>query len=183
MQFGKQIQAEQVPGWSSYYLDYKALKKIISSLAANRPPAEAPALAPQRSVRPGNILASPTLPQTPRQATPHAQDPEEPPLYASLSRDDDRGPSFQANKAAFFFKLERELEKVSPYEQPRMTRDQPFPRVPMCLLHRSTRSTWRKKPNSSYASRRSYLNGVPLRCGLCQTRLTTLQRTTSNGVR
>ncbi|KAI0375722.1 hypothetical protein BV20DRAFT_976261 [Pilatotrama ljubarskyi] len=91
MQFGKQIQAEQVPGWSAYYLDYKALKKIISSLAANRPPSDAAALAPQ------SAAPTPT---------------EEPPLYASLSQDDDRGPSFQAHKAAFFFKLERELEKV-----------------------------------------------------------------------
>ncbi|RPD67076.1 hypothetical protein L227DRAFT_582465 [Lentinus tigrinus ALCF2SS1-6] len=113
--FGKQIQAEQVPGWSAYYLDYKALKKIISSLAANRPPSEAAALAPQSSVRPGNLLASPTLPQTPRQTTLEARDPEEPPLYASLGQDDERGPSFQAHKAAFFFKLERELEKINAF--------------------------------------------------------------------
>lgn len=37
---------------------------------------------------------------------------DEPPLYAALGQDDDRGPSFQAHKAAFFFRLERELEKV-----------------------------------------------------------------------
>ncbi|KAJ8456398.1 hypothetical protein ONZ51_g12151 [Trametes cubensis] len=92
--FGKQIQAEQVPGWSAYYLDYKALKKIISSLAANRPPSEAAAFGP-----PGNV------------AVPN----EEPPLYASLGQDDDRGPSFQAHKAAFFFKLERELEKINAF--------------------------------------------------------------------
>ena len=114
MQFGKQIQAEQVPGWSSYYLDYKALKKIISSLAANRPSAEAVALEPQSSVRPGDILSSPAVPTTPRQTHLISQDPEEPPLYASLGQDDNRGPSFQAHKAAFFFKLERELEKVRP---------------------------------------------------------------------
>ncbi|OSD04331.1 cyclin-dependent protein kinase inhibitor [Trametes coccinea BRFM310] len=94
MQFGKQIQAEQVPGWSAYYLDYKALKKIISSLAANRPPSEAAAFAP-----PSNT----PLPS------------EEPPLYASLGQDDDRGPGFQAHKAAFFFKLERELEKINAF--------------------------------------------------------------------
>ncbi|KAL7282475.1 hypothetical protein ACG7TL_003946 [Trametes sanguinea] len=92
--FGKQIQAEQVPGWSAYYLDYKALKKIISSLAANRPPSEAAAFAP-----PSNT----PLPS------------EEPPLYASLGQDDDRGPGFQAHKAAFFFKLERELEKINAF--------------------------------------------------------------------
>jgi CDK inhibitor PHO81 len=28
-------------------------------------------------------------------------------------QDDDRGPDFQAHKAAFFFKLDRELEKVN----------------------------------------------------------------------
>ncbi|CDO68721.1 hypothetical protein BN946_scf184652.g48 [Trametes cinnabarina] len=94
MQFGKQIQAEQVPGWSAYYLDYKALKKIISSLVANRPPSEAVA------------LASPSSTHVPS---------EEPPLYASLGQDDDRGPSFQAHKAAFFFKLERELEKINAF--------------------------------------------------------------------
>ncbi|KAJ2933452.1 hypothetical protein H1R20_g3630, partial [Candolleomyces eurysporus] len=43
--FGKRIQAQQIPGWSTYYLDYKFLKKIISSLAANRPASEAAALA------------------------------------------------------------------------------------------------------------------------------------------
>ncbi|KAJ7781570.1 cyclin-dependent protein kinase inhibitor [Mycena metata] len=43
--FGKQIQAQQVPGWSAYYLDYKFLKKIISSLTAHRPASEAAALA------------------------------------------------------------------------------------------------------------------------------------------
>ena len=110
-QFGKQIQAEQVPGWSAYYLDYKALKKIISSLADNRPASEAAALAPQSSVRPGDILASP---QTPRQGPTSAHESEGPPIYAFLGQDDDRGPSFQAHKAAFFFRLERELEKVRP---------------------------------------------------------------------
>ncbi|KAI0650656.1 cyclin-dependent protein kinase inhibitor [Trametes meyenii] len=105
MQFGKQIQAEQVPGWSTYYLDYKALKKIISSLAANRPPSEAAALAPHSNVRlktaiPGRLTSLTTA---------------EPPLYASLGQDDDRGPSFQAHKAAFFFKLERELEKINAF--------------------------------------------------------------------
>ena len=73
-----------------------------------------PALEPQSSVRPGDILSSPTVPTTPRQTHLISQDPEEPPLYASLGQDDNRGPSFQAHKAAFFFKPERELEKVRP---------------------------------------------------------------------
>lgn len=56
LQFGKVIQSQQVPGWSTYYLDYKFLKKIISSLAANRPAFEAAALA--RGVKPQDILLS-----------------------------------------------------------------------------------------------------------------------------
>ncbi|TBU33258.1 hypothetical protein BD311DRAFT_653214, partial [Dichomitus squalens] len=40
---------------------------------------------------------------------------EEPPLYAPLGQDHDRGSSFQAHRAAFFFKLERELEKINAF--------------------------------------------------------------------
>ncbi|OSX60380.1 hypothetical protein POSPLADRAFT_1148806, partial [Postia placenta MAD-698-R-SB12] len=40
---------------------------------------------------------------------------EEPPILASLGQDDDRGPNFQAQKAAFFFRLERELEKINAF--------------------------------------------------------------------
>ena len=34
-------------------------------------------------------------------------------IFAASGRDEDRDPNLQAHKAAFFFKLERELEKVS----------------------------------------------------------------------
>jgi len=34
MKFGKQLQGTMVPEWSSYYMDYKALKKEIKQLAA-----------------------------------------------------------------------------------------------------------------------------------------------------
>ncbi|KAF8916800.1 hypothetical protein CPB85DRAFT_252669 [Mucidula mucida] len=102
MKFGKHIQSHQVPGWSAYYLDYKFLKKIISSLAANRPASEAAALA--LGLRPGDILNPPTGGAT-----------VEPPLFSGASLDHDRGPDFQAHKAAFFFKLERELEKINAF--------------------------------------------------------------------
>ncbi|KAI0832509.1 cyclin-dependent protein kinase inhibitor [Trametes gibbosa] len=98
--FGKQIQAEQVPGWSAYYLDYKALKKIISSLTANRPPSEAIVFTPPSSVR--APILSPSLGN---HISPVVVDPI----------DDDRGPGFQAHKAAFFFRLERELEKINAF--------------------------------------------------------------------
>lgn len=75
----------------------------MSSLTANRPASEATALA--ESIRPGDILR-------PSARAADSGLSEEPPIIGSLGQDE-RGPSFQAHKAAFFFKLERELEKVS----------------------------------------------------------------------
>ncbi|KDR83451.1 hypothetical protein GALMADRAFT_274898 [Galerina marginata CBS 339.88] len=116
--FGKQIQAQQVPGWSNYYLDYKFLKKIISSLAANRPASEAAALA--LGVRPTDTLIQlPPQPtsQTTRRSpgTSPAGSPGQPPFFAASGHDLERGPDFRAHKAAFFFKLERELEKINAF--------------------------------------------------------------------
>ncbi|KIK99683.1 hypothetical protein PAXRUDRAFT_131479 [Paxillus rubicundulus Ve08.2h10] len=120
--FGKQIQSEQVPGWSAYYLDYKFLKKIISSLAANRPASEAAALA--LGIRPADIFnpsgnplvaVSPTTYDAPTSF--QIDDSGQFPILSSLRQDDDRGADFQAHKAAFFFKLERELEKARESEQ------------------------------------------------------------------
>ena len=108
MQFGKQLQAEIIPGWSEYYLDYKFLKKIVSSLASNRPASEAAALA--LGVRPVGILSQETPAHDQHEDVPMQID--EPPILTSSVQDDERGPDFQAHKAAFFFKLERELEKV-----------------------------------------------------------------------
>ncbi|KAI0047270.1 cyclin-dependent protein kinase inhibitor [Auriscalpium vulgare] len=112
-QFGKQLQAEIIPGWSDYYLDYKFLKKIVSSLAAKRPASEAAALA--LGIRPGHILHQSTVNES-LGADASSLDANEPPLVTSSSQDDDRGPDFQAHKAAFFFKLERELEKVNAFQ-------------------------------------------------------------------
>jgi len=108
-QFGKQIQAQQVPGWSNYYLDYKFLKKIISSLATNRPASEAAALA--LGDVPNSVQGIPS--NIPLVATPRSLVEEKSPAFILPGNDGDRGPNFQAHKAAFFFKLERELEKVS----------------------------------------------------------------------
>ncbi|KAK7061450.1 ankyrin repeat protein nuc-2 [Favolaschia claudopus] len=114
-QFGKHIQAQQVPGWSAYYLDYKFLKKIISSLTARRPASEAAALA--LGLRPADILvsSSPSDSTAPLEQTPINLDgPALPPLFSEFVQDE-RGPDFQAHKAAFFFKLERELEKINEF--------------------------------------------------------------------
>ncbi|KIJ70440.1 hypothetical protein HYDPIDRAFT_23545 [Hydnomerulius pinastri MD-312] len=121
VKFGKQIQSEQVPGWSAYYLDYKFLKKIISSLAANRPASEAAALA--LGIRPADIfnptvsapIAVPSTAHDPPACYELDDDPGQPPILSSLRQDDERGVDFQAHKAAFFFKLERELEKINAF--------------------------------------------------------------------
>lgn len=117
MKFGKQIQAQEIPGWSAYYLDYKFLKKIISSLVAKRPASEAAALA--SGVRPNDIFVS----SSPLRTSPSPRIPSNiledglrrPPIFSGSGQDEDRGPDFQAHKAAFFFKLERELEKVNAF--------------------------------------------------------------------
>ncbi|KAF9452150.1 cyclin-dependent protein kinase inhibitor [Macrolepiota fuliginosa MF-IS2] len=108
--FGKQIQAQQVPGWSVYYLDYKFLKKIISSLAANRPASEAALLALGTRATDVTSQASPSshISFVPRSL---ANEPS--PAFILPGNDSDKGPNFQAHKAAFFFKLERELEKIN----------------------------------------------------------------------
>ncbi|GLB33490.1 putative cyclin-dependent protein kinase inhibitor [Lyophyllum shimeji] len=117
MKFGKHIQAQQVPGWSAYYLDYKFLKKIISSLAANRPASEAAALA--SGIRPTDLLVqttSATPSASPRSPSSILYDgPRRPPIFSGSGQDSDSGPDFRAHKAAFFFKLERELEKINDF--------------------------------------------------------------------
>ncbi|KAM0756333.1 SPX-domain-containing protein [Meredithblackwellia eburnea MCA 4105] len=101
MKFGKQIQSQQTPGWGSYYVDYKGLKKIINSLAKGRP-ADAALLA--AGIRP------------PRPETEEPLHPDAAPLIntASVGGGGD-GTLLQAHKAAFFFKLERELEKINTF--------------------------------------------------------------------
>jgi len=108
-QFGKQLQAEVIPGWSEYYLDYKFLKKIVSSLAAKRPASEAAALA--LGIRPGHSTSS--NPVSGANAAVDIASQINEPCLIPTGQDDERGPDFQAHKAAFFFKLERELEKVT----------------------------------------------------------------------
>ncbi|KAK0490676.1 cyclin-dependent protein kinase inhibitor [Armillaria novae-zelandiae] len=110
--FGKHIQSHQVPGWSAYYLDYKFLKKIISSLAANRPASEAAALA--LGLRPEDLWNQPSAPGEQFSAS-LEEDPGHPPIFSESGLDEDRSLDFRAHKAAFFFKLERELEKINAF--------------------------------------------------------------------
>lgn len=125
LQFGKEIQSQQVPGWSQYYLDYKALKKIIS--AANKSNAETslllmdamhpqPPSAQSFSQTPPigtGLGVAQVLAQRPSPANADVfSDPPAPWSIPTTGKDEDRGPEFVRGKALFFFKLERELEKV-----------------------------------------------------------------------
>ncbi|GAB5588128.1 phosphate system positive regulatory protein pho81 [Umbelopsis nana] len=82
-QFGKQIQSQQFTEWSAHYLDYKGLKKFIKNLLKSVN--DKPSTA---------VTVSATLPP-------------------GVSPEDDRSKLLQSQKAAFFFKLERELEKIN----------------------------------------------------------------------
>ena len=108
-----------MPGWSLYYLDYKGLKKIVSSLASGRtePASSSTTLSLQPPVSagtPSNIQRTSVKPDSSTIAGDAAnlQDAQTMELLSFSGRDEDRGPVFQAHKTAFFFKLERELEKV-----------------------------------------------------------------------
>lgn len=105
-QFGKEIQSNQISGWSTYYLDYKGLKKIIGALQSSY---SATADISGGPLRPGDLFSAPEPFNLQDTLPPDATAPLGP---TNTALDDDRGPVFQAHKAAFFFKLERELEKV-----------------------------------------------------------------------
>ncbi|RHZ82191.1 hypothetical protein Glove_112g42 [Diversispora epigaea] len=89
MKFGKQILNQQTTEWAAHYVNYKALKKIINSL---------------QSAYQNNERSLPPTPVT---------------IGTSLNTDslqiDDYPKFIQQQKAAFFFKLERELEKVNTF--------------------------------------------------------------------
>ncbi|KAG8906028.1 ubiquitin-protein ligase peroxin 12 [Tulasnella sp. 403] len=85
-QFGKQIQSNQIPGWTAYYLDYKGLKQIVKLVTADQP---------HQPLRPIHILSGISLPggQAPFPSPPQ----------------DDRNPLSKR----FLNKLQLEREKVS----------------------------------------------------------------------
>ncbi|TIC72494.1 hypothetical protein E3Q00_03942 [Wallemia mellicola] len=80
-----QIQSNQIPGWSQQYLDYKALKKIINSMIKGRP----------------KDAGSLSIGIRPRKTSGNDNGVEE--------------VSIEEYRSAFFFKLERELEKINAF--------------------------------------------------------------------
>ncbi|KAF9580672.1 phosphate system positive regulatory protein pho81 [Lunasporangiospora selenospora] len=96
MKFGKQIQFQQITEWQNHYMNYKGLKKIINSLIQDKAQSITTISASPPPGLPGS-LSPPTAP-------------------SATSSDDDHYSRFlQSQKAAFFFKLERELEKVNSF--------------------------------------------------------------------
>lgn len=150
MKFGKQLQAEVIPGWSEYYLDYKFLKKIISSLAAKRPASEAAALA--LGIRPGLSTTSPPVSGA-HAAVDIASRIHEPSLIPTC-HNDDRGPDFQAHKAAFFFKLERELEKINAFY---LRKEAELKLRLETLLSKRRAAAWRAPPDTLDDNTQNYV--------------------------
>ncbi|KAI0285103.1 hypothetical protein BGY98DRAFT_930604 [Russula aff. rugulosa BPL654] len=150
MKFGKQLQAEVIPGWSEYYLDYKFLKKIISSLAAKRPASEAAALA--LGIRPGLSTTSPPVSGA-HAAVDIASRIHEPSLIPTC-HDDDRGPDFQAHKAAYFFKLERELEKINAFY---LRKEAELKLRLETLLSKRRAAAWRAPPDTLDDNTQNYV--------------------------
>ncbi|PLW47696.1 hypothetical protein PCANC_04828 [Puccinia coronata f. sp. avenae] len=108
MKFGKQLQAQQIPTWVAYYLDYKGLKKIINSLAKGRP-ADAALLA--AGISPAIAASnSPNL-RHQSESDQQLQLLSEPYNHQTASPEN----NLKLHKAAFFFKLERELEKINEF--------------------------------------------------------------------
>ncbi|WVQ75263.1 hypothetical protein IAR50_004876 [Cryptococcus sp. DSM 104548] len=131
MKFGKTIQSQQVPGWGDYYLNYKALKKIINSYAAGRPASDAsllslgqrppPLPAPTSPHDALSSEASSLLGQAVEDLEPLPPQTAPPENIGSglMSRDpaagSDKGESFKAHRDVFFFTLQRELEKINQF--------------------------------------------------------------------
>lgn len=120
MKFGKHILSQQISGWGSYYLDYKSLKKIINSLEKGRL-TDAALFA--SGIRPENISngQSGAAPSITAATAGAAASGGEPASYSGAGTNaqilprSEKSDELQAHKAAFFFKLERELEKINAF--------------------------------------------------------------------
>ncbi|KAG8834570.1 ubiquitin-protein ligase peroxin 12 [Serendipita sp. 399] len=121
MKFGKRILSERIPGWFEYYLDYKALKKIISSVhTADQSVGNDPNNSQMGiSITPLDMLQAGSHPVQPLWEPPIPLEAINTPLSATLAAnsfaDQDRSPDFQMKKAEFFFKLQRELDKINAF--------------------------------------------------------------------
>lgn len=103
MKFGKFIASNQIPGWSSQYLDYKALKKvrfifiILWYITSNL------------CIHITNKIINSMAKRRPKDAF-NLSIGVKPPFDNAIE-----DVPIEEYRSAFFFKLERELEKVSDY--------------------------------------------------------------------
>lgn len=102
MKFGKYLEARQLelPEYNGYFINYKALKKLIKKLSLSTSSASlADAISPNEAQL--NAITNDTLSPEPNTNTS---------LISNSSHK-----NLQLNKAVFFFRVERELEKVNEY--------------------------------------------------------------------
>ncbi|KAK0530989.1 phosphate system positive regulatory protein pho81 [Tilletia horrida] len=140
MKFGKHLASQQISGWAPYYIDYKGLKKIINSLEKGRladaallatgvrpdsdsVPSSSPAfssalnsgtLAPTTDVAAQGVTG--LLPSSSAALSP--VDPASigmPPAAAQILPEDSGSAELKQHRALFFWKLERELEKINTF--------------------------------------------------------------------
>ncbi|MCO5613954.1 hypothetical protein L7F22_068234 [Adiantum nelumboides] len=113
MKFGKQILSQQISGWGSYYLDYKSLKKIINSLEKGRL-TDAALFA--SGIRPEQIPNGDGVSAAAAAAGgQHSASFSDSGAEAQILPRTEGSDELRAHKAAFFFKLERELEKINAF--------------------------------------------------------------------
>lgn len=107
MKFGKRLLSERIPGWFDYYLDYKALKKIVSSVhTADQSTVDVSTQSQVGlSLKPSDMLQATTgvvqplwEPSTPLDGMSSTLSTT---LAANTSLDLHRSPDFQMKKAAF----------------------------------------------------------------------------------
>ncbi|KAI8921753.1 hypothetical protein BC831DRAFT_475818 [Entophlyctis helioformis] len=105
MKFGKFIQGIASEWASPHYINYKGLKKIIGSVEDERGPVFTQLAASPPRHHPGVTDLHDD----------HHDDQQHPQLHHHYHEQDSASPTVQAIKTAFFFKLERELEKVNAF--------------------------------------------------------------------
>ncbi|CAD6943327.1 unnamed protein product [Tilletia controversa] len=142
MKFGKHLASQQISGWAPYYIDYKGLKKIINSLEKGRLadaallatgvrpdsgsiPSSSPAfssalnsgiLAPTTDVAAQGMIAAGEVGASSASISP--QSPYSigmPTAAAQILPEESGSDELKTHRALFFWKLERELEKINTF--------------------------------------------------------------------
>ncbi|CAG8568265.1 9275_t:CDS:2 [Ambispora gerdemannii] len=122
MKFGKQLLNQQITEWASHYINYKAMKKIINSLKTTAAITTCNiSIRNNRNIngnggRNGRSMPSSTINAFDARylSTKSVDVRNDGDNHPSITTDDNQT-FLQQQKTAFFFKLERELEKVNSF--------------------------------------------------------------------